>query len=93
MSTITITVAQIELLGRRCADRSCPFPAAENPEGECRYHHLVRVEPRFFESCCCSFALLAQAIYGWPQQEPDDARVRDRNRLRKLNAYLQLGAA
>jgi len=88
-----LAVTQIELLGRRCSVKACPFPTADNRERECAHHHRMRTHPKCFESQTCSFAMLTQAIYGLPTQEPDDGRMRDRNRLRNHIAQLRMEAA
>jgi len=82
-----------ELFLPRCCQKACVFPAQPGCRGECAYHRRQSLEPRCFQSLQPSFLLLDQAKFGLPDSEPDDARVRDRNRLAAERMRFMLGEA
>ena len=77
----------------RCCQKACVFPAQPGGQGECAYHRRQSLEPCCFQSLQPSFLLLDQAKFGLPDSEPDDARVRDRNRLAAERLRFMLGEA
>jgi hypothetical protein len=90
--------AEPGVLGRepflpRCCQKACVFPAQPGCRGECAYHRRQSLEPGCFQSLQPSFLLLDQAKFGLPDSEPDDARVRDRNRLAAERMRFMLGEA
>jgi len=82
-----------ELFPSRCCQKACVFPAQPGGRGECAYHRRQSLEPGCFQSLQPSFLLLDQAKFGLPDSEPDDARVRDRNRLAAERVRFMLGEA
>ena len=86
-------VPRRELFHPRCCQKACVFPAQPGGRGECAYHRLQSLEPACFQSLQPSFLLLDQAKFGLPDSEPDDARVRDRNRLAAERIRFMLGEA
>jgi len=82
-----------ELFHPRCCQKACVFPAQPGCRGECAYHRRQSLEPACFQSLQPSFLLLDQAKFGLPDSEPDDARVRDRNRLAAERVRFMLGEA
>ena len=86
-------VPRRELFLPRCCQKACVFPAQPGCRGECAYHRRQSLEPACFQSLQPSFLLLDQAKFGLPDSEPDDARVRDRNRLAAERVRFMLGEA
>jgi len=77
----------------RCCQKACVFPAQPGCRGECAYHRRQSLEPGCFQSLQPSSLLLEQVKFGLPDSEPDDARVRDRNRLAAERMRFMLGEA
>ena len=64
----------------RCTIKGCVFPGPSEVHGPCSYHRRQNLEPSLFESLQPSTLLLGRAVFGVPDSEPDDSRVRDRRR-------------
>lgn len=64
----------------RCRQKGCVFPAQPGGD-ECADHRRRSLEPAYFQSQQPTFLLLDQARFGLPDSEPDDSRVKDRQRL------------
>ena len=75
----------------RCRHKACVFPAQPGTRGECAYHRRQSAEPRCFQSLQPTSLLLDQAKFGLPDEEPDDGRVQDRNRLASERVRFMLG--
>lgn len=66
---------------RRCSEKGCVFPAAENPRGTCLHHEHLHREPGHFHSYQPSMSVINQARFGLPDYETDNRRAQDRRRL------------
>ena len=65
----------------RCCHRGCVFPAQPDGNRECADHRRQSLEAIYFQSQQPTLLLLEQAKFGLPDAEPDDSRVKDRQRL------------